>query len=59
MTKIEKARKKKGLARQELADKVGVSTRAIEYYETLKREPRARILKKIAEVLDCRMEDLI
>lgn len=59
MTQLKKARIKNGLTRQELAKKVGISTRAIEYYESLEREPRAGILKKIADVLECRMEDLI
>ena len=58
MNKIEKARKEKGLSRKELAEKVGVTERAIYYYEN-DREPKAGILKKIAQVLESRMEELI
>ncbi|MBQ3019112.1 MAG: helix-turn-helix transcriptional regulator [Clostridia bacterium] len=58
MTKIEKRRVKKGLSRRQLADRVGVSERVIYYYES-GREPKASILKKIAKVLGCLMEDLI
>ena len=59
MTKIEKRRKEQGLSRQRLADKVGITYEAIMHYEHGDREPKASILKKIATVLKCRMEDLI
>ena len=59
MTKIEKRRVKKGLSRQQFAEQVGVTYEAILHYEKEKREPKASILKKMAKVLDCRMEDLI
>lgn len=59
MTKIEKQRKKQGLSRRQLADKVGVTYEAIMHYERGDREPKASILKKMATVLQCRMEDLI
>ena len=58
MTKIEKKRTELGLTRRQLAEKVGVTERVIYYYES-GREPRASILKQIAKVLKCRMEDLI
>jgi transcriptional regulator with XRE-family HTH domain len=59
MTKIEIARLQKGITREDLAKQVGITVRAIEHYEHATREPRASILKKIAIVLDRRMEDLI
>ena len=59
MSKLEKRRKQKGLSRQQLADAVGVTYEAIGHYENGKREPKASILKSIAKVLGCRMEDLI
>lgn len=59
MEELKKRREQRGLSKEELAKLVGVSTRAIEYYETGKREPRASILKQMAKVLKCRMEDLI
>ena len=59
MNKIEKRRKEKALSRKELAEKVGVTPESIRHYEQNIREPKASILKKLAEVLECRMEDLI
>ena len=59
MSKIETERNKRGLTRGMLAKKVGVTIRAIEYYENLERTPRAEILKRMAKVLGCQMEDLI
>ncbi len=59
MSKLEKRRKQKGLSRQQLADAVGVTYEAIGHYENGKREPKASILKRMAKVLGCRMEDLI
>ena len=59
MTEIEKRIKEQKLSREELAEKVGVTWMAISMYEKGKREPRASILKRIAKVLNCAMEDLI
>ena len=59
MTKIEKRRKEKALSRKELAEKVGVTPESIRHYEQNIREPKASILKELAQVLECRMEDLI
>ncbi len=59
MTKLEEKRKEKGLSRQQLAAKVGVTYESIGHYENKQREPKASILKKLAETLDCKMEDLI
>lgn len=58
MTKIEKKRVEKGLSRRQFAEQVGISERAVYYYES-GREPKASILKKMAQVLKCLMEDLI
>ena len=59
MNKLEKRRKEKALSRKELAEKVGVTPESIRHYEQNIREPKSSILKKLAEVLECRMEDLI
>ena len=59
MTKIEKRRKEKALSRKELAEKVGVTPESIRHYEQNIREPKASVLKELAKVLECRMEDLI
>ena len=59
MNKILKCRKEKALSRKELAEKIGVTSESIRHYEQNIREPKASILKKLAQVLECRMEDLI
>ena len=59
MTKIERRRKEKALSRKELAEKVGVTPESIRHYEQNIREPKASVLKELAQVLECRMEDLI
>ena len=59
MNKIEKRRRAKGLTRLQLAEKVGITYNAVLLYEKSKREPKAMVLKKMAKVLGCLMEDLI
>lgn len=59
MSKLEQRRRKKGMSRQQLANAVGVTYEEIGHYENGKREPKTIILKKMAIVLGCRMEDLI
>ena len=59
MTEIQKRREGIGLSRKELAKEVGVTYNAILLYELEEREPKASILKKIAQSLGCAMEDLI
>ena len=59
MTEIEKRRKAKGWTRQEFAKMVGITYNAVRYYEKRMREPTASILKRMSDVLGCRMEDLI
>ena len=59
MTKLEVKRKEKKFSRKDLAERAKVTPESIRHYECGKREPKARILKKLAEILECRMEDLI
>lgn len=59
MNKLEEKRKEKKLSRKELAKRAGITYEAIRHYEQAKREPKAMILKKIAAILECRIEDLI
>ena len=47
------------MSQQELANKIGVTSAAVCQYETGKRTPSVELLKKIAKVLDCSVEDLI
>ena len=49
---IHKVRKEKKVSRRELADAIGCSERAIEYWETSKRMPRIDLYSKALEYLD-------
>ena len=55
-------RELKGISRKELADRSGISFRSIQDYEQEHKELRsakAETLHRLAEILDCSMEDLI
>lgn len=60
MLRLREIRKARGnLTMKELGDLVGVSESAVGYWETGKRLPSLDMLPKIAEVLGCRVSDLI
>ena len=59
MNKLHNMRKSKGLTQTEVAIAVGVKPNTISQYELGKRTPNIHLLKKIAKVLDCKIEDLI
>lgn len=56
---IKLARIKKGLTQQDLATALGTTKSAISRYELGKREPKYRLLQKIAQVLDTNSSELI
>ena len=59
MLNIQPQRLKAGLTRAEFAQKIGYSTsQAIYFWERGKRRPPADLLPKIAEILNCKIEDL-
>lgn len=51
-------RKYKGLTQAELANKIGMTTRAIQNYESGNRIPKSAVLEKIAEGLGVTIDDL-
>ena len=51
-------RKFKGLTQAELAEKIGMTTRAVQNYESGNRIPKAAILEKIAEALGVTTDEL-
>jgi len=53
---IRKFRRQADLTQQELADKVGVSQKYIQYLESAKRTPSVKILRKILNVLKIKTE---
>lgn len=56
---ISQLRKDKGLTQKELADKVGVSDKAVSRWETGKNYPDIETLQRLAEVLDVSVNDLL
>lgn len=56
---LKRLRESHGLTRQELADMAGISSAAIGYYETGKREPQASTLIAIATALHVSVDDLL
>lgn len=52
MSKVKELRDAKSLSQAELARRAGVSQRTISYLETGERAPSARVLFRLAKVLD-------
>lgn len=52
-------RKKSGMSQEELGIKIGVSRYTISYWEIGKRSPSLHEAQKIAEVLNCSLDDLV
>ncbi|MGN0960620.1 MAG: helix-turn-helix domain-containing protein [Christensenellales bacterium] len=50
---------KKKMTQTQLADLIGVTSNAVSQYESGKRIPKIHILKKIANVLGCTIDDLL
>jgi putative transcriptional regulator len=57
-TSIKQLREKEGLTAFQLADKVGVPVQTINYLEEGKYSPSLLLAYKIAETLNCKVEDL-
>lgn len=57
--KLRRIRERKGMYQSELAEKLGVQQRDVSYWETGKRLPSVLMLRKIAKILGCTMEDLV
>ena len=52
-------REKAGLTQGQLAKKMGVALDSISRYENGKREPRASDLRRMAEIFECTVDDLL
>lgn len=59
MKKLKEARKRKGYTQEELAHAVNVGAMTIYKYESGRRIPNARMLKQIAQALDCKVDDIL
>lgn len=58
MNNLKYYRKKEKLTQEELGKLVGVTGRAIGYYEKGKREPKLTIAKKLADLFNTSIEEL-
>lgn len=57
--KLTEMREIAGMTQKELAEAVGVSQQSIYYYEHGDRDPRASMLKKLADALGCSISDIL
>jgi transcriptional regulator with XRE-family HTH domain len=55
---IKKLRKKRGLTQKQLAEKLGVQQTTISMWETGANRPNVDMLKPLAKILKCKVEDL-
>ena len=56
---FKKARLRAGLLQKDVADALGVDKSTVCLWETGKTKPRANILPKVAEILNCSVDFLI
>ncbi|MTI67440.1 MAG: helix-turn-helix transcriptional regulator [Firmicutes bacterium] len=57
--KIFELRKKLGLSQKQLADKIGITEASLSRYENDLREPKAEIILRLAECLNCTTDYLL
>ena len=56
---FKKAREASGMTQQELAKEIGVDQSAVCLWETGKTQPRAKMLPRIAKILNCSVDELL
>ena len=56
---LKQKRREAGLTQKQLAERSGVPMRTIQNWEDHVTEPFARPLKRVADVLGCKVDDLI
>lgn len=59
MTELRKYRIEQGLTQAQLAEKIGVTASCITMWENGNRSPNISTLKKLAQILDCTVDELI
>lgn len=57
--KIRDRRQNAGLTQQQLASAVGATQKQISAWETSQNEPSIKVLKAMAQALDCKIDDLV
>lgn len=56
---IKTRRKQKGITQEALAKMLGVTQGAVSLWELGEREPNIRILKQMANIFECSIDDLL
>ena len=56
---LRQLREKQGLKQKELAEELGISLRAYQYYERNEREPQLSTLIRIADYFDVSLDELV
>ena len=59
MINLKTKRLEKGMTQSEVADRCGITQCSYSYYEIGKRQPKPEMLKKLAAVLNCTVDDLL
>lgn len=59
MERLKEKRKALGLTQAELAERIGCTQKDVARWESGVREPRLTALKKLAEALGCKVDDII
>ena len=57
--KIKEMRQKRGLTQKQLADRLGVKQQNVSDWERGERSPSVKNLKKLSEILNCQIDDLV
>lgn len=56
---VKSAREKRGMTQRDLAIAIGVDQSAVSLWEVGKTQPRAKLLPKLAKILDCSVDELL
>ena len=59
MKGLQKKRKEKGLSQEAVAELLGIKQNTLSQYENGKREPKLVVLKKMSEIMECTIEELL
>lgn len=59
MKGLKRVREAAKMSQTELADKIGVKPNAVSQYESGVRTPHATLLPKIAQILECTVDELL
>ena len=59
MEGLRKIRVQKGMTQAEMAQSLGIARNTFSQYECGKREPKIAVMKKMAELLGCTVDEIL